>query len=154
MPLNIRNAAFAVASAALAGCGGGGATPGQQIAAIFKPPPPPTETYQLTEKELALDCKKLTGRMQVRILQVRDFEQRKTQSLASRGVQAAAHPVLGTNTTGLDPTGQVRRDRAKLEAYNRQLVAKNCKSFDLEAELNPKPVTVTPTPTTQPAPKP
>src|SRR5690606_26619302 len=96
-----RTVAFAVAAAALAGCANGdGLTPGQQIAQVFKPTPPPPETYQLTKGELELDCKKLTGRMQVRILQIRDFETRKMQSLASRGVQAAAHPVLGTNTTG------------------------------------------------------
>lgn len=149
MPLINRTVALAVAAAALTGCGG--LTPGQQIAEVFKPPPPPTETYQLTKGEKALDCKKLTGRMQVRILQIRDFEERETQSFVSRGVQAAAHPVLGTNTTGGDPTGQVSRDRAKLRAYNQQLIAKGCKSFNLDAELKPKPVTVTPTPSAQPA---
>jgi hypothetical protein len=60
--------------------------------------------------------------------------------------------VLGTNTTGGDPTGQMRKDRAQLEAYNRRLAEKGCKSFNLDAELQPKPVTVTPTPSAQPAP--
>ena len=32
----------------------------------------PGQPYQLSKEELALDCKKLTGRMQVRILPVRD----------------------------------------------------------------------------------
>jgi hypothetical protein len=33
-----------------------------------------------------------------------------------------------------------------LEAYNRQLAVKRCKTFDLEAELTPKSVRDTPTP--------
>jgi hypothetical protein len=55
--------------------------------------------------------------------------------------------LYGGSPHGIDPDAEYRRDRALLEAYNRQLSAKRCKTFDLEAELTPKPVRATPTPT-------
>jgi hypothetical protein len=108
------------------------------------------EGYQLSAEELKLDCKRLTGRMQVRILQSRDASTRPEGSDASRAIKSVTTPLLGSTSFGLDPVGQAARDRAVLEAYNRQLAAKNCATFDLEAELKPKPVTETPRPTAKP----
>jgi hypothetical protein len=53
-------------------------------------------------------------------------------------MQAVATPIFGGTKEGLDPDGQHRKDLAMLEAYNQQLASKNCKTFNLEAELNAK----------------
>lgn len=109
--------------------------------------PQPDESYVLNPQELKLDCRKLIGRMQVRILQIRDHNQRARPSGASRVAQQAATTLYGGSQQGMDPDAEYRRDRVTLEAYNRQLGAKKCKTFDLEAELKPKPARATPTPT-------
>jgi hypothetical protein len=96
----------------------------------------PAGGYQLSEEELKYDCKKLTGTMQVRILQVRGYDSSKKTSAASRGIQTWATPIWGGTKEGVDPDAQYRKDVAMLEAYNRQLAAKKCKTFDLGAELN------------------
>jgi hypothetical protein len=38
-------------------------------------------------------------------------------------MQSLATPIWGGTKEGLDPDGQYRRDRAMLDAYNRQLAA-------------------------------
>jgi hypothetical protein len=91
--------------------------------------------YQLSAEELGFDCKKLTGTMQVRILQIRGYDTNKKASAAARGMQTFATPIWGGTKEGVDPDGQYQRDRAMLEAYNRQLAAKQCPTFDLAREL-------------------
>jgi hypothetical protein len=93
--------------------------------------------YTLSNDELALDCKKLTGRMAVRIVQIRDFQTRTQTTALSRGLQTAVKPAFGGSGEGSDPNGRYARDRAQLEAYNRRLAEKNCANFDLAAELDP-----------------
>lgn len=110
-------------------------------------PAPPVETvsrlpaeggYVLTAADRELDCRTLTGRMAVRIMQLRDYENRLQATSVSRAVQTTASPVFGGGSTaGLDPDGRYARDRAQLAAYNALLAEKNCANFDLEAELNP-----------------
>lgn len=95
-------------------------------------------SYQLSADELELDCKKLSGRMQIRILEIRDFHERATATFAARALQSGATSVFGGPSAGTDPKGAYARDRAMLDAYNRQLIAKGCKSYDLDAELKPK----------------
>jgi hypothetical protein len=111
-----------------------------------QPPAAQAAEYQLTDEEKALDCKKLTGRMQVRILQVRDYGARQKTSSTSRALQSATTTVLGGSKEGSDPDGEHKRSLAQLEAYNKQLAAKGCKTFNLAEELQPKPVTATPQP--------
>ena len=106
----------------------------------------PGQPYQLSKDELALDCKHLTGRMQLRILQIRDAEVRSGGSAIARTAQSATTPLFGGTMRGADPAADVARDRAVLEAMNRQLAAKNCAAFDLDAELQPRSVRDTPTP--------
>ncbi len=108
------------------------------------------QAYELTPDEQADDCKKLTGRMQVRILDLRDYASRSQSSSVSRGVQSAVTGIFGGTDHGKNPDQQYARDLARLEAYNRQLVAKDCKSFDLKSVLQPKPVRDTPSPTVLP----
>ena len=102
--------------------------------------------YQLTEEELKFDCKKLTGTMQIRILQIRGYDTNKKTTMVSRGIQSLTTPIFGGTKEGTDPDGQYRKDRAMLEAYNRQLGVKQCKTVDLDAELAIKSSDVTPTP--------
>ena len=108
-------------------------------------------TYQLSADELELDCKKLSGRMQIRILEIRDFNERATASMTARALQSGATTVFGGSSSGTDPKGTYARDRAMLEAYNRQLIAKGCKSYDLDAELQPKHFKDGPSATIKPA---
>lgn len=107
--------------------------------------------YQLNEQELQFECKQLMGRMQIRILEIRDYNERNTTSQAARALQSGASTVLGGTKAGTDPHGRYAQDRAMLEAYNRQLAAKGCRSYDLEAELQPKDFRVSPSATIKPA---
>jgi hypothetical protein len=137
-----------MAAVLMAGCAAG---PGEQPPSLLTDPaaPGPTasaDAYQLSPQELGYSCKKLTGVMQVRLLQVRAYDPAKNPSLAARGTQSATTSILGGTTFGLDPEGQHRRDLAMLDAYNRQLAAKNCKTLDLAAELKKSGSDVTPTP--------
>lgn len=94
--------------------------------------------YALTAADRALDCRTLTGRMAVRIMQLRDYENRLQATSVSRAIQSTASPVLGGGSTaGLDPDGRYARDRAQLAAYNALLAEKDCANFDLDTELNP-----------------
>lgn len=101
--------------------------------------------YALSADELALNCRKLTGRMQVRILQVRGTAVGEPSTVA-RTAQSTAVSVLGVSSSGLDRAAVRRRDLALLEAYNRRLDEKNCPTFDLAKELQPHPFDHTPTP--------
>ena len=65
---------------------------------------------------------------------------------AARGVQSVTTPIFGGTTVGIDPDGQYAKDLAMLQAYNDLLAQKQCKTFDLEAELNRSDTKATPTP--------
>ena len=77
MPIRTFTVFASACLAILAGC----ASEPPEAAVTPAPPPgasaPTTSqappSYQLSEKELGLKCKDLTGRMQVRILQIRDY---------------------------------------------------------------------------------
>jgi hypothetical protein len=118
--------------------------------------PPPSEGvttgalqgsgYQLSEEELKFDCNKLTGTMQIRILQMRGYDTNKKTSTVARSLQSLTTPIFGGTKEGVDPDGQYLKDRAMLEAYNRQLGSKQCKTFDLDTELAIKSTDVMPAP--------
>lgn len=109
----------------------------------------PDGTYVLSKAELELDCKKLTGRTLVRILQMRDHDVRNHSSVASQTAQKLVVPLFGGSQYGSDPEADYRRDRAMVEAYNRRLAEKRCKVFDLAKELQPRPAAETPVPKKQ-----
>ncbi|HXF53767.1 MAG TPA: hypothetical protein VNK52_06540 [Hyphomicrobiaceae bacterium] len=102
--------------------------------------------YELSQAELALDCRRLTGRMQVRILQLREHAQNAKSSEVARLAQQTLTPLTGGSLHGANPDLQYQRDLAMLHAYNRRLAEKKCPTFNLEAELQPQPVTSTPRP--------
>ena len=148
MPKGINRTLSALAPLILlAGCGSSPSDDGTLATTSSAGHLQPDEEYALSAQELRLSCRKLTGRVLVRILQIRDYEQRWRPSVTSRLAQQAATSLHGGTRRGMDPDAEYRRDRAMLQAYNRRLAAKKCKTFDLEAELKPKPVGETPTPT-------
>ncbi len=99
-----------------------------------------------------LNCKQLAGRMQVRIMQIRGFADRKQSSGLARGIQSGFSATFGNLAHGEDPQGEYAADVKQLQDYNQRLVAKGCKSYDLDVELSRKEVDDIPVPTI-PAPK-
>ena len=91
--------------------------------------------YEMSAAEKGMDCKRLTGSMQIVISRLRDPYVRMEPSAASAGAQKAATPVFGGSALPADRDAVYARERAKLEAYNAELAAKNCKTLDVEAEL-------------------
>ncbi len=93
--------------------------------------------YQLSEQEKKLDCKSLTGSVTVKILQMREAGGRRRASLPAALAQQASRPFKGTSTYAMDVDADAANDRARLAALNAQLAAKNCRTFDIAAELAP-----------------
>lgn len=92
-----------------------------------------------------MSCKKLTGLVQVRLLQIRDYDERNKASLTARALQYAETNTTGGSSHGIDPDGQHATDLAALKSYNEQLAAKGCKSYDLDKELQARGPHQTPT---------
>jgi hypothetical protein len=91
--------------------------------------------YEMSAEEKARDCKHITGSMQIVMARLKDSHGRAEPSAAARSAQTTLTPVLGGSATGADREAVYARERAKLEAYNRELAAKGCKTLDIEAEL-------------------
>ena len=91
--------------------------------------------YSMSEQERNLDCKHLTGGITVKILQMR--ETRVKPSAVAAGAQSVMNALPGGTDYGLDTNVDYKRDRARLETMNKQLAGKNCRTFDLDAELQP-----------------
>lgn len=91
--------------------------------------------YELSPDELAMDCRRMTGSMKITINRLRDAASRQGGS----GLAETAHTIMPLVTQGstasADRQGSLARERAKLDAYNRQLAARNCKTLDIDAEL-------------------
>ncbi len=91
--------------------------------------------YEISQDELAMDCRRMTGSMQITINRLRDAASRKGGS----GLAEAAHKTMPLITQGstasADRQTTMSRERAKLDAYNRQLATRNCKTLDIDAEL-------------------
>jgi hypothetical protein len=138
-------AVFLATSLIAAGCSGN-SQPDASALAPSSNTPSSTGGYQLTEEEKALDCKKLTGRMQVRILQARDYSTQQKTSAASRALQGAVVATGSAAKRGIDPDSDHSQDRVQLEAYNQQLAALKCRTFNLDEDLKPKAGNITPRP--------
>jgi hypothetical protein len=91
--------------------------------------------YQLSAAEQKLSCKQLSGRIQVRIMQIRDYGEHGGSSQLALGLQSAFSKTVGTSAKGVDPDGTHSQDLKILAAYNQQLAAKGCKSYNLDQEL-------------------
>ncbi len=147
--LRIRTFGLVLMTALLASACAG--TPAEQPPSLITDPTvnggSSNNSYVLSPQELGYSCKKLTGTMQVRLLQVRRYDASDNPTIAARGMQVVATPIFGGTTVGIDPEGQHRRDLAMLEAYNRRLAEKKCKTLDLAAELKKPDPLETPSPT-------
>ena len=133
-----RAAVCLVVAALLVGCANSTPQVGGPITGGASPSAGGTATataYKLSKEELAFDCHKLTGRMRVRILQVRNSPETPRTSEIGRTMQSAATPIFGGTRRGLDPTAENARDRAMLYAYNQRLAEKKCRTIDLDKEL-------------------
>ena len=124
----------ALVSTVLADCASNGVEPPQ---ANFVPASDATAStttegnYTLSSDERDFDCKRLTGKVQIRILELRTFASRSRTSMLSRTLQSATTPIFGGTTSGINPTSDEARTLAQAEAYNRELDQKGCRSFDL-----------------------
>jgi hypothetical protein len=50
-------------------------------------------------------------------------------------MQTGSTALYGGSARGADRQAEYARERARLEAYNRLLASKNCKTLDIDAEL-------------------
>lgn len=137
----------------LAGCASSNPEPVEVAAApAVAPPPPPA--YELTAEEKKLDCRRLTGRIKVRIAAMRSQANSARPSAAAAAAQSVAAPVFGGTTRTVDPAADARADRAKLDAYNKRLAELKCPPVDIDGELAGKAPPATSKTTPKPAPKP
>jgi hypothetical protein len=91
--------------------------------------------YHMSSQEMATDCHHLRGAMLVTIARLRERAKEVGSSPFAIGANSVATSVLGGSPKGLDRDAEYRRDRARLEAYNRHLASKNCPTVDIQAEL-------------------
>lgn len=130
---------LAVAMAgAVSGCAGAGA-----LSQGYAPESHPVETsanvnpdpgYKLSPEEAELDCKRLAGKVQIRILEFRSGLKPEESSAFARALASTSALVDGT-TAELSVTEAHKKDVAQLYAYNKQLADKNCRSFDIGKAL-------------------
>ncbi len=92
----------------------------------------PSPSIASTEE---LNCRQITGRMQVSILEYRDFANQPKSSSLARGLQSAISSVFGGSNRGTDPEGEYAAALNKLRGDNQKLADKGCPTFDLEKEL-------------------
>jgi len=95
----------------------------------------PEGRYQMSDHEKMMDCKRTTGSMSITILRLKHMRGEASTSELSRSAQGTIAPLFGGSTRGADRQGELARERAKLEAYNRHLADKGCKTIDIDAEL-------------------
>lgn len=124
--------------AGLAGCAGPGVSGGD---AGLLP-----QGYALSAEEKALDCRRLTGRIQVRLLALRGEEYKVQPSGAAQSMRSATSAALGTDTAQ-NAAVRTSTDRPVLDAYNARLIELGCPSFDIGKELEARPSAPTPSPT-------
>ena len=91
--------------------------------------------YEMSATEKAMDCKRLTGSMQIVMARLRDPYVRMEPSAVASGAQKTVAPVYGGSALTADRQAVYARERAKLEAYNAELAAKGCATLDIDAEL-------------------
>jgi hypothetical protein len=91
--------------------------------------------YEMSADEKAMDCKRITGSMQISISRMKDTYGRMEPSMGAWAAQSTATPLFGGSSIGANRERVFARERAKLEAYNRELATRNCKTLDIEAEL-------------------
>jgi hypothetical protein len=102
--------------------------------------------YQPPIDRSKLNCKQLSGRVQVLILQLRGEGNSKKSSALSVELHSMFASTVGTTATGSDPEGAHADDVKRLKDYNQRLAAMGCKSYDLDYELKQTDPLVSPSP--------
>ena len=92
-------------------------------------------SYELSDLDKARDCKRTLGSMQISIARLKDPAFRVEPSVVSSTMQSGSASLSGGSGRGSDRQSEYARERARLEAYNRLLASKNCKTLDIDAEL-------------------
>jgi len=92
-------------------------------------------TYELSELDKGRDCKRTLGSMQIILARLKDPAFRVEPSAVSSTIQSGSAAIAGGSARGADRQAEYARERARLEAYNRLLASKNCKTMDIDAEL-------------------
>jgi hypothetical protein len=95
--------------------------------------------YHMSNQERATDCRHLRGSIMVTIARLRHRSAEVGTSPLAVGANTVASTLFGGSTRGLDGDAEHRRDRARIEAYNRHLAAKSCPTVDIAAELTRPP---------------
>ncbi|MGD9783948.1 MAG: hypothetical protein AB7U49_04585 [Hyphomicrobiaceae bacterium] len=95
----------------------------------------PTGSSVLTAAEAGLNCRKMAGRMQIRLMELRGGDARPKQSGAAQLIQRSAVPIFGGTQRGADAAADEARDVAKLRAMNDLLKSRKCAYYDIDAEL-------------------
>ena len=93
------------------------------------------DRYEMSSAERGMDCKRLTGSMQITISRLRDAGIREEPSTVASTMESWASPLFGGSGKSADRQAVYLRERAKLDAYNAELAAKGCTTLDIEAEL-------------------
>src|SRR5262245_63768193 len=91
--------------------------------------------YEMSKDELAMDCRRMTGSMKITINRLRDAEGRKGGSALAESAHKVAPLITQGSTASADRQSSLARERAKLDAYNRHLASRNCKTLDIDAEM-------------------
>lgn len=108
--------------------------PTQSVKTSSEPQTPATVaadgTYAPSAKERGLNCRRLTGVVQIKIQQVRDIEASPTPTGLLSSVTGAAKPRPATGSAAV-------QERAQLTALNNLMIEKSCGRFDLDAALAP-----------------
>jgi len=133
----------------LAGCGANLNAGGHETGSIARRAPVAQAGGEATDP---LSCRRITGRMQVRILQVRDRLETGRPSFGAALGQMLNSGFLRTQGSSDAIVQRTADDVAALKAYNRELAKKKCPTFDLAAELKPQPLSHTPRPIIPPKP--
>ncbi|HFB2049005.1 MAG TPA: hypothetical protein TECP_01374 [Hyphomicrobiaceae bacterium MAG_BT-2024] len=90
----------------------------------------------LTPDELALPCSKLRGRIQLRILEVRDRDEKQHPStIASSMRRTADSSGVWHNMGSLSDVGS-SNDISVLTAYNQRLTQLGCQNYNISVELD------------------
>jgi len=92
--------------------------------------------YEMSAAEKAMDCKRLTGSIEITISRLRDPLVKQEPSAISSATQKLSTPLYGGSSKAGDRQAIYARERAKLEAYNAELAARGCKTVNIEAELS------------------
>ena len=98
--------------------------------------------YELSQTEKERDCKRTLGSMHITIARLRDPGFRNEPSAVSSTIQSGSAALTGASGRGADRQAEYARERARLDAYNRLLASKNCKTVDIDAELAKPPETL------------